>query len=99
MSQYRCSRGARRPANSFLSYIAPLLNDAALKKQSVSTFRKLNSVAADIKTDEILAGYADMSDVVGKLVIGTINPTTTTSSGIRMRRILSFPATGAQNKH
>ena len=56
-------------------YIAPLLNDAALKKQSVSAFRELNSVAADIKTDEILAGYADMSDLVGNLLIGTVEHT------------------------
>jgi len=56
-------------------YMAPLLNDSALRKQSVASFRKENSVAEDGPTDSKLASYSDMGEIVGKHLVGTVEHT------------------------
>ncbi len=56
-------------------YIAPLLNDAALSKQSLCALREEHSMAADADTDAKLAGLLDMGEIVTKHVIGTVEHT------------------------
>lgn len=56
-------------------YMAPLLNDSALGKQSVASFRKENSVAEDGPTDSKLASYKDMGEIISKHMVGTVEHT------------------------
>jgi hypothetical protein len=56
-------------------YIAPLLNDAALRRLTISDFRKENFVAKDSATDEILKKFSDMSKLVDQFLTGTVEHT------------------------
>jgi hypothetical protein len=56
-------------------YIAPLLNDAALRNLTISDFRKENFVAKDSETDKILEKFSDMGKLVDELLTGTVEHT------------------------
>ena len=56
-------------------YMAPLLNDSALRKLTIASFRKENSVAEDNATDSKLANYSDMGELVDKHLAGTVEHT------------------------
>jgi len=56
-------------------YMAPLLNDSALREQSLASFRKENSVAEDKDTDGKLASFSDMGELVQKHLGGTVEHT------------------------
>jgi hypothetical protein len=56
-------------------YMAPLLNDSALRKLSIASFREENSVAEDNANDSKLAKYSDMGELVDKHLAGTVEHT------------------------